>query len=95
MKKLPPKLFELSQNGVSEEDIQHIFDALVHAEEERIQFVNVYFHDAEPSSVRRVQPSRLTSTAMKGLDRRKLSVLRHLFDCDADSSPPCKLASGQ
>ena len=49
MKKLPPKLFELGQNGVSEEDIQHIFDALVHAEEERIQFVNVYFHDAEPS----------------------------------------------
>jgi hypothetical protein len=42
MNKLPQKLFEMSQHGVSEDDIQFIFDALIHAEENGKRFVNVY-----------------------------------------------------
>jgi hypothetical protein len=42
MNKLPQKLFEISQQGVSEEEIQFIFDALIHAEENGKRFVNVY-----------------------------------------------------
>ncbi len=42
MKRLPPKLFEMSRQGVDEDQIQFIFDALIHAEETGRRFVNVY-----------------------------------------------------
>jgi hypothetical protein len=42
MKKMPPKLFEMSEQGVSENEIQYIFDALIHAEDNGDRFVNVY-----------------------------------------------------
>jgi len=42
MKSLPPKLLEMTMQGSSEEEIQYIFDALVHAEEQGQMFVNVY-----------------------------------------------------
>lgn len=45
MKSLPHKLFEMSEQGVDEDQIQFIFDALVHAEENGTRFVNVYQGD--------------------------------------------------
>ena len=45
MKSLPPKLLEMSQRGVSDEKIQFIFDALIHAEETGNRCVNVYPQD--------------------------------------------------
>jgi hypothetical protein len=42
MQRLPNKLFEMTQQGVPESAVQHIFDALIHAEENGFRFVNVY-----------------------------------------------------
>jgi hypothetical protein len=42
MKKMPQKLFELIEQGADEAEVQHIFDYLIHAEEQRKRFVNVY-----------------------------------------------------
>jgi hypothetical protein len=42
MKQLPPRLFEMSQQGANEDEIQLIFDALIYAEENGRRFVNVY-----------------------------------------------------
>lgn len=42
MGKLPPKLFEMSQQGASDDEIQFIFDALIYAAENGKRFVNVY-----------------------------------------------------
>jgi hypothetical protein len=41
----PEQLFEMTKSGVSEETVQHIFDALIHAEENGFRFVNVYQGD--------------------------------------------------
>jgi hypothetical protein len=48
MKKPPPKLFEMSQQGVDDDTIQFIFDALIHAEDSGKRFVNVYQAGGEP-----------------------------------------------
>jgi hypothetical protein len=39
---MPQRLFEMTEQGVSESDIQFIFDALIHAEEQGNLYVNVY-----------------------------------------------------
>ncbi|MGD1038308.1 MAG: hypothetical protein ABR878_14250 [Roseiarcus sp.] len=48
MQKLPPKPFELSRNGIAEDDVQLVYDALTQAEDDRIRFVNAYFFEAVP-----------------------------------------------
>jgi hypothetical protein len=48
MKELPPKLFEMSQQGGNDEYVQFIFDALICAEENQNCFVNVYEDGSEP-----------------------------------------------
>ena len=45
MKGMPQKLFDMAQQGVPEDDVQFIFDALIHAEEQGNRFVNVYMND--------------------------------------------------
>lgn len=42
MKSMPQKLFDMTEKGVPEADVQFIFDALIHAEEQGSQYVNVY-----------------------------------------------------
>jgi hypothetical protein len=42
MNRLPPPLFDLIQGGMSDEDVQLIFDYLIEAEECGARFVNVY-----------------------------------------------------
>lgn len=44
MKSMPQKLFDMVQQGVPEDDVQFIFDALIHAEEQGNHFVNVYMN---------------------------------------------------
>jgi hypothetical protein len=45
MKNLPQKLFDMTEQGVPEADVQFIFDALIHAEEQGNPYVNVYQGD--------------------------------------------------
>ena len=42
MKRLPEKLFALTRDGVGEDELQPVFDALIEAEERGARFVNVY-----------------------------------------------------
>jgi hypothetical protein len=63
VKKLPSKLFEMSQQGVSEAKIQFIFDALVHAEENGSRFVNVYDDGEE-------EPKLLFTNDLKQADQQ-------------------------
>lgn len=39
---MPPKLFDMIKEGALESEIQFIFDALIHAEEQGVHFINVY-----------------------------------------------------
>jgi len=45
MKTMPQKLFDMVQQGASEEEVQIIFDALMHAEEQEKVYVNAYQGD--------------------------------------------------
>ncbi|MCW5691610.1 MAG: hypothetical protein KIT48_04535 [Pseudolabrys sp.] len=45
MKVMPQKLFDMVQQGVSEDEVQIIFDALIHAEEQGKVYVNAYQGD--------------------------------------------------
>ena len=49
VKKLPAKLIELCESGANIRDIELILDALLQAEDDKKQFVNVYFINPEPS----------------------------------------------
>ena len=49
MKTFPPKLIELCESGVNIRDIELILDALIQAEDDKKQFVNVYFINTEPN----------------------------------------------
>ena len=67
MNKLPQKLFEISQQGVSEEEIQFIFDALIHAEENGKRFVNVYQNGETTFFIH--QRSKASRSAASHVDR--------------------------
>ena len=45
MNSMPQKLFKMVEEGADEADVQHIFDYLIQAEEQRQRFVNVYQSD--------------------------------------------------
>jgi hypothetical protein len=46
---MPDKLFEMGTQGADEAIIQHIFDAMIEAEERGARFLNVYnYEDSEP-----------------------------------------------
>jgi hypothetical protein len=45
MNKMPQKLFDMAEQGADEAEVQHIFDYLIQAEEQRQRFVNVYQAD--------------------------------------------------
>jgi hypothetical protein len=47
VKKLPDKLFQMTNQGVDEAIIQYIFDAIIEAEGRGVRYLNVYDYEAK------------------------------------------------